>query len=116
MPKKECKTEAEAKAKKKRYQEQQASISLKIDKLVTSTYGFIANPKETVSHNLVIQFPFQSPFLLSSSPSNLACHNLCTYHQPPEYFQSLLGLGLNFCLTPLHTTGPIDFKWAANQF
>jgi hypothetical protein len=83
-----------------------------------ATYGFVADPDKTDSHNLAIQLSSQSTYLLSSRPSNLACHNLCNHRQPPKYFQSLasLGLGLNFCPTPSHTTGLKDFQWVSDRF
>jgi len=37
-------------------------------------------------------------------PSNLACHNLTTTHQPPLNFRALLGLGLSFCPRPFFTS------------
>ena len=37
-------------------------------------------------------------------PTNTACHDLTTHTKPPPNFQSLLGLGLNFCPRPRFTT------------
>jgi hypothetical protein len=34
----------------------------------------------------------------------MACHNLCEHRIPPPKLQSLLGLGLNFCLHPFTST------------
>jgi hypothetical protein len=105
------------KRKSRPKKKKQVQVSLTTDRAVRSMYGFVADPEKTNSHNLAIQLISQSTYLLSSGPSNLACHNLCTHRQPPKYFQSLLGLGLglglNFCPTPSHTTGLKDFEQVA---
>jgi hypothetical protein len=38
-----------------------------------------------------------------SRPTNEACHNLCTDHQPPWNYRGLLGLGLTFIPKPRYT-------------
>jgi hypothetical protein len=91
-------------------------VSLRVDRKITAVYGFVADQEKTNKHNLAIQLSRQSAFLLFSRPRNLSCHNLCTRLHPPPHFQSLLGLGLNFCPKPAYTTGPQDFAKVADRF
>ena len=43
-------------------------------------------------------------------------HNLCTFLHPPPNVQSLLGLGLKFCLQKTHPTSFDDFKKSETRF
>lgn len=68
-------------------------------------YGFICDVSLTAfqtAHQTLISMPLELYF---SRPSNSAFHNLCSTTKLPTSCHSLLGLGLNFCLWPLTTTG-----------
>jgi hypothetical protein len=93
---------------RKSQQEKQAkaiqSISHTVD-FIKSQFGFIADPQNTrIHHNLAIlllSLPFS---LLLARPKIMAYHNLCEHKIPPPKLQSLLGIGLNFCLQPFTST------------
>jgi hypothetical protein len=91
-------------------------VSSKVDRKITAVYGLVADPEKSYSYNLAIFLFRQSAFLLYSRPRNLACHNLCSRLQPPKNFQSLLGLGLNFCPKPTTTTGSPDIQPVSDRF
>ena len=91
-------------------------MSSKVDRQIAAVYGIVADPEKLHSYNLAFFLNRQSAFLLLSRPRNLACHNLCTYLQPPKNHHSLLGLGLNFCPKPKNTTGLVDFQPVADRF
>jgi hypothetical protein len=83
-------------------QKEQAKVIEKITKSVDfkikSCFGFIADPTKTRCHNLAILLCSLPLSLLLSRPKTMACHNLYNERLPPPKLQSLLGLGLNFCL------------------
>jgi hypothetical protein len=69
-----------------------------------------------MNHNLAIVLLDLPSTVLSSRPTNLSCHNLCTFKQPPKKYSALLGLGFNFCLTPRQTNGPNEIRDASTRF
>jgi hypothetical protein len=75
--------------------------------------GFVADPEKPKNHNLAIRLLNAPSTALSSRPSNLSCHNLCAFKTPPKKHSALLGLGLNFCLTPRQTALK-NFRMLAN--
>jgi hypothetical protein len=79
-------------------------------------YGFVANPANSRWHNLAIRLTTLPLHLLQNRPSNLACHNLCSFRTPPPNYRALLGLGLNFCLQPKFTSGPEEFQKCSTRF
>jgi hypothetical protein len=46
----------------------------------------------------------------------MTCHNLCSILSPPLLFRTLLGLGLNFCPLPSHTTGEMAVNQTVDRF
>jgi hypothetical protein len=67
------------------------------------TYGFVADPTKTASHNASIYMQGMPFWFYLSRPTNSACHNLCVKQQPPANYRSLLGLGLKFIPKPKYT-------------
>lgn len=68
-------------------------------------FGFIVNTthhyhRQQTFDEYVANLPLPNLARYLQQPSNLACHNLCTYLHPPNGFEQLLGLGLNYCLQP----------------
>jgi hypothetical protein len=81
------------------------NISRSVDFKIKSRFGFISEPQKPPSHNLaavLLSLPLSS--LFASRPTSMACHDLCEHRIPPPKLQSLLGLGLNFCLHPFTST------------
>ena len=72
----------------------------KIKRKILKNYGFVANPNLSVRHNAYNYILQQSIDILSHQPTHKAFHNLCTHIQPPKFTRNLLGLNLNFALTP----------------
>jgi hypothetical protein len=74
---------------------------------LTDEFGYTANPFLSIRKNAEIQ-QRQAPFH-ERTMTNLTCHNLCTttFIRPSDI--KLIGLGLNFCVTPIPPTLP-DFK------
>lgn len=58
----------------------------------------MANTEVTVEQNVRILIAAMPTLVYFSRPSNQAFHNLCTREKVPAGVQSLLGLGLKFCL------------------
>ena len=52
----------------------------------------------------------------NAQPTNRSCHNLCTRLTPPFNFETLLGLGLNFCPVPRSVTTSTDFSNVCDRF
>jgi hypothetical protein len=63
-----------------------------------------ANPHRSTGQNLSTALLEMPKWFYFSGPRNMACHDLTTDSTPPPTFCSLLGLGLNFCVTPETTT------------
>jgi len=54
------------------------------DGIKEQAFGFISDPRKSTAHNTTIILSQRPCWLICSSPSNLACHNLCTILvQPP---------------------------------
>jgi hypothetical protein len=111
-PAKERKKQVDAKALE--FEEERLVSPLRVTKAIKHTYGFVSDP--TSGNNLAIQLTQTPSYLISSRPKNLACHNLFTILSPLKNYQSLLGLGLKFCPTPPHTTGPKQFENTSDRF
>jgi hypothetical protein len=94
-------------------------------KRIQDRYGFISNPNTTPQNNFkktiqnIATTQINKPSYSSSTityrytitqlqPKHLAVHNLCTMKQPPIGTESLLGLGLKFCVTS--QSSPTDLK------
>jgi hypothetical protein len=69
-----------------------------ISKECIRTYGFVANPNKPIWKNIPSALKSMNTNAYLQLPYNLHCHNLCENLQPPLGFNTLLGLGLNFCI------------------
>ena len=66
-------------------------------------YGFIANPDLTLRQRACARLSSMQYWEYENRPTALAFHNLTTRLKPRPYLQSLLGLGLKFCVAPATT-------------
>ena len=95
------------KAKQKREEEERQGEQKKVDtyqkqlfKAIFDNYTFIDNPSLSPCQ-LAIKNILSSPIdLIESRSTNSSFHNLCLDSTQLPNLQPLLGLGLNFCLTP----------------
>ena len=72
---------------------------------IKQVYGFIPNPILTVRQHAIQIFSEHSPSEISHLSRNLSFHNVClNTTKVPHCVRSLLGLGLNFTITPTHKT------------
>ena len=74
-----------------------------IKQRISLAYGFIANPRYTISHNANIQLGNMLSWYYFDRPRHLAYHDM-TSCSTPLNIRSLLGLNLKFCPVPRHTT------------
>jgi hypothetical protein len=91
-------------------------MSNKIDATIIQRFGFVADPDKILRHNLSLLISSTPLELLSARPSNMTWHNLCTTHKPPVKLRFLLGLGLNYCVQPMHTSTTTDLKDSCSRF
>jgi len=70
-------------------------------------FGFFSSSRRAPKHNASLHLAELPAWYYFQRPTNLTSHNLCTVHQPPPNFRSLLGLGLNFCPRPLFSNKEI---------
>lgn len=77
----------------------------KIHQKIESTYGFIADPSLSISHNKTLYLSRMPTWFYFVRPSHTSFHNLRTNKTSavPYNIISLLGLGLKFCQTPRYT-------------
>jgi hypothetical protein len=63
-----------------------------------ATYGFASNPSHSNIKNFNHAIRNIKDSLITTQPTNLAFHNLCTSIQPPKNANRLLGLNLKYCI------------------
>ena len=78
------------------------------------SYGFYSNPSISPKRNAANALGNYPYWYYCSRALFFKCHNLTTFFSPPKNFESLLGLGLNFCPTPRHSTS--DLKQTLLRF
>jgi hypothetical protein len=71
-----------------------------VNRAITAQHGFVASPAQSHGHNLATELATTFASIIINRPSNLACHNLCTYHTPPLNYCTLLGPRPQFELLP----------------
>jgi hypothetical protein len=91
-------------------------MSNEIDATIIQRFGFVANPDQTLRHNISLLLSSTPLELLSARPSNMTWHNLCTTCKPPVKLRFLLGLGLNYCVQPRHTSTTTDREDSCSRF
>ena len=69
------------------------------ERAIKQKYGFVSNPNLSLRYNLIQAiYHGTHSYLYASMPNNMAFHNLCQTHRPPEGVKNLLGLGLKYCI------------------
>ena len=71
-------------------------------------YGFLPDERKLAKKNELVVLTTTEQWFYFFRPTNLAFHNLTIGKVAPRALQSLLGLGVNFCPTPLCPTIIID--------
>ena len=67
-------------------------------------YGFLADPSKPLWYNVEKRFEEMDVAEYEARPRNMACHNLLVTNKLPAGTNSLLGLGLNYCIKSSTTT------------
>ena len=65
------------------------------------TYGFLPDERQFAKQNELIILTIIEKWFYFFRPTNPALHNLTVGKVAPKLLQSLLGLGVNLCPTPL---------------
>ena len=76
--------------------------------MVMESYGFLPDERRLAKKNALVILTTMEKWFCFSRPTNLAFHELTIGKVAPRALQSLLGLGVNFCPTPLRPTLNID--------
>ena len=72
------------------------------------SYGFLPNERMSAKQNALVILTTMEKWFYFFRPTNLAFHDLTIGKVAPRALQSLLGLGVNFCPTPLRPTLNIE--------
>ena len=68
------------------------------------SYGFLPDEQQSAKQNALIILTTMEKFFYFCRPTNLAFHNLTISKVAPKTLQSLLGIRVKFCPTPLRPT------------
>ena len=79
-------------------------ITRLVQEKVRESYGFLPDERRSKKNNALIILTTMENWLYFFRPTNLAFHNITIGKVAPKALQSLLGLGVNFCPTPLRPT------------
>ena len=82
------------------YQLRSEQVTTTIENKSKQQFGFVADPKKTLLHNVSSALANTPTWYYFSRPSHLAFHDFTQQKQPPKNLRSLLGLGLKFIPTP----------------
>ena len=77
---------------------------------VKESYSFLPNERRSAKQNALVILTTMEKWFYFCPPTNLAFHDLMIGKVAPRALQSLLGLGVNFCPTPLLPTLNIEKK------
>lgn len=88
----------------KRHMDQADQVVGQFGELVKKQYGFVSDPSLPLHQRVEIRIGEMSEEEWSSRPTNMACHNLLRDGVSlPVGTNTLLGLGLNYCIKTPHT-------------
>ena len=74
-----------------------------IHKTLHDQFGFVADGKKSIRHNVAIRLALMPAWYYFNRPSHSAYHDFTKTKTPPKNLRSLLGLGLKFIPTPNYT-------------
>ena len=75
---------------------------------VRESYGSLSEERQSANNNALVIVTTSEKWFYFCQPTNLTFHDLMIGKVAPRALQSVLGLGVNFCSTPLHPTLHID--------
>ena len=79
-----------------------------VQKMVRESYGLLPDERLSANQNALIILTTMEKWFYIYQSTNLAFHNFTIGKVAPKALQSLLGLGVDFCPTPLLSTLNID--------
>ena len=79
-----------------------------VQEKVRESYGFLVDEQQSAKKNALIILTTMEKWFYFFQPTNIAFHDLTVSKVAPRALQLLLGLGVNFCPTPLRPTLKID--------
>ena len=79
-----------------------------VQEKVREIYRFLPDERRSAKKNALVILTTMEKWFYFCRPTNLAFHNLTIGKVAPRALQSLLGLGVNFCPTPIRPTLNID--------
>ena len=83
-------------------------IARPVQEKVRESYGFLPDERRSAKNNVLVVLTTMEKWYYFFRPTNLAFHDLTTGKVAPRSLQLLLGLGVNFCPTPICPTLNID--------
>ena len=89
-------------------EDRQRQIVRSVKEKVKESYGFLQNECRSKKQNALMILTTMEKWFYFCLPTNLAFHNLTIGKVAPRVLQSLLGLRVNFCPTPLRPTLNIE--------
>ena len=82
--------------------------NIRVKGKVKESYGFLPDERRSAKQNALVILTTMEKWFYVCRPTNLAFHDLTIGKVVPRALQSLLGLGVNFCPTPLRPTLNIE--------
>ena len=110
--------EIQCQKEQRKYEAQIEHAKQGAEKELILTYGFVADPLNSITVNATRQLLRLPAWLYFSRPQHTAFHDLTNHKKLPTNLRSLLGLGLNFCLREKHLIGhkAIDYNCSLKFF
>ena len=87
---------------------QRRQIVLSVKEKSKGSYSFLPDERRLEKQNALLILTDMEKWFYFCRPTNLAFHDVTIGKVAPKALQSLLGIGVNFCPTPLRPTLNID--------